>query len=244
MQTERFGIIDFFGIFIPGSYLGGMMLLGVVGLLDLTGIPDSHIFIFDKIKENQTFFAAVFVFVSYLLGVVLRLYAPESIDKLSTAYLKLLRVKKEWVTDSFPYSSTLIPVFEKSGTSAITDFLFSINPKFGTKPYFNYCKLLIVAKNPALAAQVHQAEALVRFLSGTTWGLIVGIIIALMGFITFSIKGLKFLTIFYGSVFIMSFIILLLILRRFKYQRRREVEIVWRCTYLVLTDGNNSKLSK
>ncbi|MEO1260532.1 MAG: hypothetical protein AAFZ15_17175 [Bacteroidota bacterium] len=238
MQSERLGIVTFFGIFIPGSYLAGTLVLGLACFLAIFGIDNSHGLIIAYAKGSSALFTAIFIFISYLLGVVIRLYAPDSVDSLSTFYLTKIRKRKElWVKEPFPYTKSMQSRFEKSGMGEVIVFLKKLNKEFSNKSYFNYCKLLIIAKSPALSRQVQQAEALVRFLSGTIWVLrYIGIWVAPIGLITFILKGNHKLAVFYAGFLFVSLIVLLLILERFKYQRRKEVQTVWSSIYLIFNE--------
>ena len=116
----------------------------------------------------------MFLFVAYLLGVLVRLSAPQCVDKLSTLYLvRFRRNKMEWAKDKFPYEeNTSLPVSEKDGMGKVPGIMSKLNIAYGqagNTPSFNYCKWFIGANDPALSRQVQEAEALVRFLSGTTF---------------------------------------------------------------------------
>lgn len=250
MQSERLGVITFFGILIPGSYLSGVFLLSIASFLVLTK-SGGHWRLFELMSNNAVFSSLSFFFISYLLGVVLRLFAPSQVDSLSEYYLEYIRRKKNrknqknrWVKDVFPYKETLTSALESGGMAKIPKQMEKLNKTYGNENntiFFNYCKLFIDTNDPALSRQVQEAEALVRFLSGTTLALIVTVLITLFFFIIFLLCGIQSFCVAHCGIMILALLCLILILERFKYQRRREVAMVWSCVYLILNKTYSNK---
>ena len=240
MQSERLGIITFFGILVPGTYLAATVVLIVSSAFQLFGY-NGYAVTYNVLHENIAVSASAFFFVSYLFGVVLRLFAPHIVDKLSGWYLVHVRRKKDdWVSDIFPYKKSLAVRFEKDGMHKISDFMERLNDRYGVPNntvFFNYCKWFVDANDEALSKQIHQTEALMRFLSGTTLALLIAIIAFIVLSIAFLIDGTHMYSALHLSLAIASMLILCLILERFKHQRRREVIMVWSALHLILNGG-------
>lgn len=238
MQSERLGIVTFFGILVPGTYLAATVVLSLSSVFELLGY-NGHAETYNFLHENIALSASAFFFVSYLFGVVLRLFAPHNVDKLARLYLvHIRRNKDDWVKDIFPYKNSLAVRFEKDGMHKMSSFMECLNDRHGVPDntvFFNYCKLFVDANDEALSKQVHQAEALMRFLSGTALALL-GAIIAffVLSFVAFLIDSTHTYSVIYLSLAIVSMLILCFILERFKHQRRREVIIVWSALHLIL----------
>ena len=142
--------------------------------------------------------------------------------------------------DIFPYKASLTTRLQKDGMEEVLKIMDLLNPAFGmdnNTVFFNYCKWFIEANTPALSKQIQEAEALVRFLSGTTLVLLVALpaSIGLLG--AFIINKDLHCAVFYSGLLTSIIIGLLLILERFKYQRRREVILVWTCIYMIIKKG-------
>jgi hypothetical protein len=252
MQFERLGVIVFFGILVPGAYLTASLLLAFACVLELTGIH-GHSEIFSFFSRNLALSASGFLFLSYLLGMVVRLFAPNAVDKLSTYYLIFTRFrsrkeeKNDWIYDVFPYQNSIARHMEKQGLSKVTTFIESLNREYGrlrNTTFFGYCKLIIEANNEAIARNIQQAEAMVRFLSGACLALIVSALLDLFFSVSFWFRDQVLFEIYLG-ITLVSLLTLAGILGRFKHQRRREVLLVWEGIYLLLKGGipNNLNIS-
>lgn len=226
--------------------MAGILVMGVASVAELCGLA-GHEHMVTFVSQNTGLFAGVFLFVAYLLGVLVRLFAPEYVDGLSTLYLAyFLQDKREWVTDEFPYEKTLTSRLRESGMGKIAAMMSKLNSTYGearNKEFFNYCKWFIDANDPALSRQVQDAEALVRFLSGTTFALLIAVPLALSLLITFAVYGAAVNSALYGVLLTIDIICLAMILRRFKHQRRREVLMVWSCVHLIVNGGTPSELA-
>lgn len=144
-----------------------------------------------------------------------------------------------WRYERFPYQRSIFRVFAKNGLQHINDFFIShrqILKNAESDPFLNYCKFVISGNNLEIYKHIVQAESLVRFLSGTAMSLVISILIWIFISLALILRGS--LTSLVG-VFIVtvSFVLLWLIVVRFKHQRRREVMFVWFGSYLILTGG-------
>jgi hypothetical protein len=275
MKSDRFGVIAFIGILVPGAYLAGVLVAAIISYFALV----DHELLRKAVRfiaEKPTIPASVFVFVAYLLGVLLRLFAPMVVDRLSTFYFQHVRPGKaahtnsivpstapitspasgdvppvpggnpptitpvDWSTDVFPYKQSLTERLNQNGMAKIPELMEKLNPKFGAAentPFFNYCKWFLAENAPALSSEIHEAEALVRFLSGTAMSLLVATPLCAFFFTAFCISRQPLFASAYAALLVITILCLGLILERFKYQRRREVIMVWSCVYLALNCG-------
>jgi hypothetical protein len=242
MQLERLGVIVFFGMIVPGAFLTASILLAFACLLEVNGIR-GHAEIFSFVGKNLVLTTTAFFFLSYLLGVVLRLFAPNVVDKASSFYLRFFRRKKKkdpknaWVFEPFPYKNSLASHMRKQGMAEVTAFIESLDKEYGNPgntTFFAYCKLLIEANSDSLAKHIQQSEALVRFLSGTSLALIVSVVLGTTFSIIFGFQHKTLLLQLYTGVSLVSLLTLAGILARFKFQRRREVLLLWNSVYLLL----------
>ena len=220
MTYGRFGVIAFFGIFIPGAYFTGIIFLSFASVLELSNLG-GHYRVFELLRNNIVFFSTVLFLISYFLGVLVRLVAPRFAEKLSTIYLKHFRRKKDiWATDTFPYSKSLTERLKKDGIYKVIELTESLNNLHGRKnntPFFNFCKLFITANEPDLSKQVLEAEAFTRFLSGTTLTLVIATIVftILSSSYFIFLKNDHFFIYLYSGLLFLSLFSLLFILATF-----------------------------
>jgi len=219
----------------------GILVLAVTACLELMNLQ-GHTKVLEIIGKSVTLSAAAFFFVSYLLGVLVRLFAPDFVDRLSKNYLRIIRRNKEdWIKDVFPYKKSLTSYLTRNGMAKVPMLMTRLNSAFGKKnntSFFNYCKWFIDANDTSLSRQVQQTEALVRFLSGTTLALLIAVPLNFVFLILFVIYKMPLFYIIYGGLLVMALMSLCLILERFKYQRGREVIMVWSCVYLIINGGS------
>lgn len=245
MQLERLGVIVFFGVIVPGAFLTVSILLTFACLLEVKGIR-GHAEIFSFISKNLVLSTTAFFFLSYLLGVVLRLFAPDVVDRASTLYLKLiLREKGDWVSEPFPYRDGLALYMKDQGMTEVTAFIESLNKEYGessNSTFIYYCKLLVEANNETLAKHIQQNEAMIRFLSGISLVLIISAGLGATFSFIFLFQHKTLLLRPYAAISLVSLLTLLGILARFKFQRRREVAFLWSSVYLLLKGSISNTL--
>lgn len=278
MQLERLGVIVFFGIIVPGAFLTASILLAFACLLEVNGIR-GHAEIFSLISKSLVLSTTAFFFLSYLLGVVLRLFAPSKVDKSSAFFLDRTRNlkwklkalgkwffskrKQKWklkairkwffrakkavnhrnadhLDEDFPYLKGLESRLKKHGMGEVITFIEGLNKDYGKRDnttFFTYCKLLIEANNENLAKHIQQSEAMVRFLSGTAFALLISAVLGAVFSLIFLRQHKTPFFLSYACVSAVSLATLAGILWRFRYQRRREVMLVWVSLYLLLKGG-------
>jgi hypothetical protein len=237
MKPDRFGVIDFFGILVPGFYLAGVIALCVASALKLLG-HDVHSLFISYTKDNGALVASGVLLFAYLLGVVLRLLPPSNVDALSSWFTRHVSlIEEDWVADKFPYMQTISARLEKDGMKAVSETMKWINPHYGAPEntrFLAYCKLFISLHNETLYRHVQEIEALVRFLSGTTLALFVAMPFSAVFAIWFGIRGYRLPAALHFTLFIVVVFCLCVVLDRFKHQRRREIIMVWSCVHLII----------
>jgi small-conductance mechanosensitive channel len=247
MQFDRFGVVTFFGILIPGAYLATILILATACSFELRGIF-GHAEIFSYLSANFLPSTTILLFFSYLLGVLVRLFSPNAVDRASTYYLRLRRGKRKpsatsWIEEKFPYKESIAKRCREDGMGEVLACIESINISYarpGNNTFFNYCKLFIEGNSVALSRHIRQAEAMIRFLSGTFFALVLSLLIGLYFFLLFWISRDMLLRDVYLGISLVSLVFLVAILERFKHQRRREVWFLWSATYLLLNGAVKS----
>ena len=145
MNSDRLGVITFFGILVPGAYLMGVFALAFSSILELYGL-NGHARAVAFISKNIGLVAGIFLFVSYLLGVLVRLFAPRYVDSLSTWYLLHIRRNKDaWVKDIFPYVASLTTRLQKDGMDDVLKIMNRLNPAFGIENNTVFFQIIISA---------------------------------------------------------------------------------------------------
>ena len=237
---EKIGIVGLLGILMPGAYLAGSVLVAI-GIFVVMETEISGSYLIEILGNNTVVFSTSFFMIAYLLGVIMRLIGPNLVDFSSSSYFKYLRKKEEcennlWMFEKFPYKNSLANTFKIAGMEKVITLVESLNEDYAARnnrAFFNYCKLFIEGSDPELFKQVNQAEAMNRFLAGSALALFSSVIIWLiMCLIIFSIFSL-----YAFLIVITNLALLVLILERFKLQRRREVFIVWCLMYLLVKGG-------
>lgn len=237
MKFEQLGIIAFFGVLVPGAYLTAFFILAFACVLELFGIQ-GHGEIFLFMGQHSLLSSTAFLFISYLLGVVIRLFSVRVVDRISMWFLRVICRNKEIKdSDTFPYQQALEKRLDKEGMSLVTNLIKRLNQKYGfsgNTSFFNYCKFFVEANNETLAKQIREDEARTRFLAGTVFALIGSCIVEVpFSIIFFVTRQSPFFQLYIGLTLV-SLATLAGILGRFHRQRQIEVRNVWMCLYLLL----------
>lgn len=159
----KIGVIDLFGILMPGVVL--LVNLWAVCLLAWVG-PTNPVHSlqsggFSLVGHVILFFAA------YLSGIILRLFRPDPVDRLSTWAARKMRDQRELRTQrDFRYRHFAQRTFLVTLASPLL-------PNVGGRDWLNFLKLAIQEKSIPLAEEVHKAEALMRLLSGVFYASVV-----------------------------------------------------------------------
>jgi hypothetical protein len=107
--------------------------------------------------------------------------------------------------------------------------------KYHNKNTYNLAKTYIASKDPNLATLVFQAEAFVRFMSGAFWALSLGIVSGVILIISDIASNKNLITALVFTAITLT--MMMIILARFKNQRRREVKIL--IDAMLIVSGKN-----
>lgn len=181
LQLFRIGVINLFGITVPGFLMLMFLLLGlfIPGINIATEFSDLKWQIIFKIYSENTFIIIfLFIILSYILGYILRLSSPDDLDKISAKkVLKRLTPKEQEVWpytdkpyDKFPYynfgeylkARDLEHLLEHVKWGDETD-----NTKKRSKTVVNIMKIDIMHNCSTLYSFIEANEAHIRLLSGT-----------------------------------------------------------------------------
>lgn len=150
-----------------------------------------------------------------------------------------------WLQESYPYYAGTKYVYYKHFGAEIANIIMK-DFRHHNKDTYNYWKTFLASSDGNLSTIVFQAEAFVRFMSGSFWAITVGIFAGL----SFVPHGLW--EIFSGKVALgvseaalgllfatMSMVLLALLLLRFKNQRRREVKTLLDALLALYVNGTH-----
>ena len=90
-------------------------------------------------------FSTAFLFVSYLFGVVIRLFSVQFVDKVSMFFYR----KKEGRFDEpFPYQQRIETYFKDNGMTSVTDLMKKLNAEYShqDRSFFHYCKFVELSR--------------------------------------------------------------------------------------------------
>lgn len=246
----KLGIIEFFGILVPGAYLGGgLSVIPIVVLLSGEVISGNQLHTI--VSKNAWLLTPSFLLVSYLLGMTMRLVAPDVVDRSSTWYFRLLRWKcltktvdkhkqidkdNLWVFEKFPYKRSMERTLRKRGMIKVISSVKGLNSRYALSfntAFFLFCKVFLEANSQEVGKRIQQAEAKIRFLAGTVIGL--ALVLVAWSIVGISLGWEHGRWLFGGAA--LNLLALMPMLARFKHQRRGEVMLVWISVYLMITGG-------
>ena len=125
--------------------------------------------------------------------------------------------------ECYPYYVGIKWLYYK-GLGQDTSTLLMKRSRWHNKNNYNFWKAFLVNKNPDLANIVFQAEAFVRFMSGSFWALTFGLVPGAVLLFYGPDSPVQFVV---GSVLTLTNLLLVqVILSCFKNQRRREVKLL------------------
>ena len=155
-------------------------------------------------------------------------------------YAKLIEQGKPlphffWNDELYPYYFGLKCVYYRNLPNQVAHAIMQ-DKHSHNKDTFNFWKTLIASRNPNVATLVFQAEAFVRFMSGSFWAIIIGILSGII-LITTNLGSYQKIAIGISLTFI-SILMAAVILNRFKNQRRREVKILLDAIFVISKAGN------
>lgn len=128
-----------------------------------------------------------------------------------------------WNDECYPYYFGLKWVYYRNLPPDVAHPIMA-EKEYHNKETYNFWKTWLASKDSNLATLVFQAEAFVRFMSGSFWALIIGIFSGILLIITNLGPGENVAPGIYLTA--ISILMVAIILSRFKNQRRREVKIL------------------
>jgi hypothetical protein len=227
------GARGIFEIFVPGLFL----LLNLVGATYLLPFLDQDTKHFIEVTAtNPGLSLMIVVSFGYLLGVLLRLGPTGPPDRLSGFWLGHVGDKSDEVERNalrqtrFPYIGWMCETSGKRVPAEVAAFYratWGIAGLATSKTFFNFMKVML--SDESAKGEIYAAEALTRYISGMFYALLVsfgalgGALICLIH----SGKGM------WGIVVILAAYLFagLVILRRFRTIRVKEVEAVFAASY-------------
>ena len=221
------GLILFLFLFVLCYLFGFILRLISPDIIDkITTILFRIIFLFRYIEKNRL--KKSFISRNNKGGLNRREKKEQFRKYLDSYYNKLIQRGKKlpkyfWIDEIYPYYYSLKSIYRKHMTPKISHSIIS-KKSLHNKTVYNFWKTTIADSNPTLSTLIFQAEAFVRFMAGSFWSLLVGIISGLILIINQSHDNNYFS---YGLILsTVSIILAYIILSRFKNQRRREVMIL------------------
>jgi hypothetical protein len=125
-----------------------------------------------------------------------------------------------WYEENYPYYLGNKNIYNKYLSPGIANIMN--DEKYHNKHNYNFWKVRITHKDMNIASLVFQAEAFVRFMAGSFWALLLGVISSIV-LVVRDPNSQKDL----GMVFTIVYVsLILIILSKFKNQRHREVKML------------------
>lgn len=228
-----------FDIFVPGLFLQLNILIFIAFLPVMrTHIQGALV----MMKDNQWILLATMSVLSYLLGVILRMFRAETADRLSAWYIqKTDKPAKKFTNtnydetvayafENFPYLRWLEYVYTNRFTKDPKSFFEKIWKGRIKKNFFNFAKTVISIHDERAAIEMIAAEELSRYTASMLYSLMVAVLFLLVDLI---------INLFYRTsmpvwlLLIMTAYLIMIreILRSYRYMRIKEVETVFAATY-------------
>ena len=157
-MLERVGIVGFFGVLVPGSYLACFICLAILAMFSES--PEIFGQNTKAVLESGTIVVtSIFLLFAYLLGMLLRLIGPDRVDWFSAFWFRRIlrkRVNRRnlWMFEHFPYKYSLQNALRRAGMGKVVDCMRKLNARYalpGNTPFFNYCKLVIEGNSPDIS---------------------------------------------------------------------------------------------
>jgi len=135
-----------------------------------------------------------------------------------------------WREECYPYYISNKYIYCRDLPSEIASEIMA-DERYHNKNSYNFWKTIIASKDPNLSVQIFQAEALVRFMSGSFWALPIGVIAgAVLTCSRFNMGNNIILSL---SLVMLPLIVMGIILKNFKIQRHREIKVLLDAIYII-----------
>lgn len=145
-----------------------------------------------------------------------------------------------WAVEDFPYIESTghthtfgLEAGESTGVSEFHRKVWAVpRERRQHKTFFNFCKTVINSVDERAAGEIYSAEALVRYLAGMFYSLLLVLMLMLAGLVLRLVLRPNDLGWVYFLILLVVYLAMLLaILRHYRIMRLKEVEIVFSATY-------------
>ena len=175
-----FGIIEFFGIFVPGALFVGNSLVALLAGTSLWGTAAMSTA--TEAVGSETLIGLWLVVLSFAAGMCLRILRPSWAEWRHSAFNKMLDEWLKWPLDdeekdlqrrdfASPPVELWNTYFFRSGSTK-TD---KEKRKLSRMRRFNFAKTIVVGRSERLGRQVQLAESYTRFMAGMLWSSLLGV---------------------------------------------------------------------
>jgi len=227
-----------FEIFVPGAFL----LLNLVAVVYLLPFIDENTKSFiSGCGSTPALGLVILLCFGYLIGVILRLFRAEPVDRLSAKLNKKFNSHacqedgtfKQWAYEEFPYIGWIGEVCKLYLPSETIEFYYNTwagrKREGQNRQFFNFCKTIINSVDERAANEIHSAEALSLYISGTFYSLLIAscllFVTAVLNYYSLGVLIPLLL------VIVVYLLAIVAILRYFRFIRIKEVEIVFAATF-------------
>ena len=227
-----------FEIFVPGAFLL-LNLAAVVYLLPFID-EDTKSFI-SGCGSTPALGLVIILCFGYLIGVILRLFGVEPVDKLSAKWIQMTKTRaqqedgvfKLWARERFPYIGWIGEVCKSDLPPNTVEFYYntwaSRRREGRNTHFFNFCKTIINSVDERAANEIYAAEALSRYISGTFYSLVIASCLLLVtAVLNHGSLGIMIPLLLIVVVYVLA---ISAILNFFRFIRIKEVEIVFAATF-------------
>ena len=193
-----------FELFVPGAFVILNFFAFLYSWLDSTAQEQ-----FRELAASPVLGLVILICLGYLVGAILRLFGTEIPDRCS-AWWNRPQTKtassKHWTEEDFPYIGWIGLTHNfreenaKTGSSAqkFYDKVWKVEIKgeggskdrneeeakrWQEKTFFNHCKTLINSVDERAATEIYSAEALVRYLTGMFYALLLAMSLMALGLV-------------------------------------------------------------
>ena len=230
------GARGIFEILVPGVFL--LVNLGMVVHL-LPFVDDETTGLIAACVSDPVGAVVIGVVFGYLLGVILRLFRPFVPDRLSAAWLRRFhrQARKRdgkvalWASEDFPYLGLMGTVHGRFLPPETLDFYEKTwARKKHEEQFLNFCKIMVSCEDGRAGSEIYAAEALVRYLAGMFYALILAFLLIL---VTVVLRYIAFRQVMVGLIIMLCAYLFAIgaIISRFRFVRIREVETVFAASF-------------
>ncbi len=238
MEPIKSSTRGLFEILMPGVFLLLNLLLTFFLLLKIVADAKTQNEILGFLS-NPAYAVSLLLSFGYLIGVAARLLRTRELDHRSARLIALLcpsQRETPYLRGTFFYREWMIEKCRTRLPAAVARFYSDywadkdVGEATANTTFFNFCKAIVNKVDPRSAQEVHAAEAMIRFVTGSYYALFWSMLLALIDVVLCLILSwpLVFLPLGLAAVYAL---LLVAILTEFRYLRLKEVETVFTACY-------------